>query len=277
MSKPVQHETIIEPGRGFEQYWQDLWNYRGLFYFLAWRDILVRYKQTVIGVAWSVIRPLLTMVVFTVVFGKLAKLPSGGAPYPILVFAAMLPWQFFANSLSESSNSLINNANMLSKVYFPRLIVPTSSVIVSLVDFLISFLLLVGLMAWYRFIPNVRILTLPLFLLLALLVAMGFGLWLAALNVKYRDFRYVVPFIVQFGLYISPVGFSSSIVPAKWRLLYSLNPMVGVIDGFRWAILGGEARLYWPGFLVSVALTLLIFLWGLRYFRKTERSFADVI
>lgn len=277
MNKPVQHETIIEPGRGFEQYWQDLWNYRGLFYFLAWRDILVRYKQTVIGVAWSVIRPLLTMVVFTVVFGKLAKLPSGGAPYPILVFAAMLPWQFFANSLSESSNSLINNANMLSKVYFPRLIVPTSSVIVSLVDFLISFLLLVGLMAWYRFIPNMRILTLPLFLLLALLVAMGFGLWLAALNVKYRDFRYVVPFIVQFGLYISPVGFSSSIVPAKWRLLYSLNPMVGVIDGFRWAILGGEARLYWPGFLVSVALTLLIFLWGLRYFRKTERSFADVI
>ncbi|MHB9094423.1 MAG: ABC transporter permease [Eubacteriales bacterium] len=277
MNKPVQHETIIEPGRGFEQYWQDLWNYRGLFYFLAWRDILVRYKQTVIGVAWSVIRPLLTMIVFTVVFGKLAKLPSGGAPYPILVFAAMLPWQFFANSLSESSNSLINNANMLSKVYFPRLIVPTSSVIVSLVDFLISFLLLVGLMAWYRFIPNVRILTLPLFLLLALLVAMGFGLWLAALNVKYRDFRYVVPFIVQFGLYISPVGFSSSIVPAKWRLLYSLNPMVGVIDGFRWAILGGEARLYWPGFLVSVALTLLIFLWGLRYFRKTERSFADVI
>ncbi|MCL4439106.1 MAG: ABC transporter permease [Firmicutes bacterium] len=273
----MQHETIIEPGRGFEQYWQDLWNYRGLFYFLAWRDILVRYKQTVIGVAWSVIRPLLTMVVFTVVFGKLAKLPSGGAPYPILVFAAMLPWQFFANSLSESSNSLINNANMLSKVYFPRLIVPTSSVIVSLVDFLISFLLLVGLMAWYRFIPNMRILTLPLFLLLALLVAMGFGLWLAALNVKYRDFRYVVPFIVQFGLYISPVGFSSSIVPAKWRLLYSLNPMVGVIDGFRWAILGGEARLYWPGFLVSVALTLLIFLWGLRYFRKTERSFADVI
>jgi len=272
-----KHEIIIEPGRGIEQYWRDLWNYRELFYFLAWRDILVRYKQTVIGIAWSVIRPLLTMIVFTVVFGKLAKLPSEGVPYPILVYAAMLPWQFFANSLSESSNSLIANANMLSKVYFPRLIVPTSTVIVSLVDFLISFVILIILMVWYKFIPDWRLATLPLFLLLALFTALGFGLLLAALNVKYRDFRYIVPFIVQFGLYISPVGFSSSVVPDKWRLLYSINPMVGVIDGFRWAILGGEFQLYWPGFLLSVALTTVVFIWGVWYFRNTERTFADVI
>jgi lipopolysaccharide transport system permease protein len=272
-----KHEIIIEPGRGSRQYWRDLWSYRELFYFLAWRDILVRYKQTVIGIAWSVIRPLLTMIVFTVVFGKLAKLPSEGAPYPILVYAAMLPWQFFANSLSESSNSLIANANMLSKVYFPRLIVPTSTVIVGLVDFLISFVILIILMAWYKFIPDWRLATLPLFLLLALFTALGFGLLLAALNVKYRDFRYIVPFIVQFGLYISPVGFSSSVVPEKWRLLYSINPMVGVIDGFRWAILGGEFQLYWPGFLLSIALTVVVFIWGLWYFRHTERTFADVI
>lgn len=277
MSELSKAEIIIEPGRGFEQYWRDLWHYRELFYFLAWRDVLVRYKQTVIGIAWSVIRPILTMVVFTVVFGKLAKLPSEGVPYPILVFTAMLPWQFFSNSLSESSNSLIANANMLSKVYFPRLIIPTSAVIVSLVDFLISFIILVALMLWYRFVPDWRIVTLPFFILLALLAALGLGLWMAALNVKYRDFRYIVPFIVQFGLYISPVGFSSSIVPEKWRLLYSLNPMVGVIDGFRWAIFDGGAKLYWPGFLLSTGLTLLIFIWGIRYFRKTESTFADVI
>ncbi|MHB8171611.1 MAG: ABC transporter permease [Thermincolia bacterium] len=281
MNKPsddsTNYQIIIEPGRGSEQYWRDLWHYRELFYFLAWRDILVRYKQTVIGIAWSVIRPLLTMIVFTVVFGKIAKLPSEGVPYPILVYAAMLPWHFFANSLTECSNSLVANANMLSKVYFPRLIVPTSTVIVSLVDFLISSVILVALMVWYEFIPDWRILTLPLFLLLALLASLGFGLWMAALNVKYRDFRYVVPFIVQFGLYISPVGFSSSIVPENWRLLYSINPMVGVIDGFRWAILGGGAQFYWPGFLLSVALTVMLFVLGVRYFRKTERTFADVI
>lgn len=268
---------IIEAGRTERHYWQDLWRYRELFWFLSWRDILVRYKQTAIGVAWSVIRPLLTMVVFTFIFGKLAKFPSGGAPYPILVYAAMLPWQFFANSLSESSNSLIANANMLSKVYFPRLIVPTSAVIVSMVDFLISFVILVVLMAWYQFVPDWRIITLPFFLLLALMASLGFGLWLSALNVKYRDFRYIVPFIVQFGLYISPVGFSSSVVPEKWRLLYSLNPMVGVIDGFRWAILGGNALIYWPGFILSLAVTLLISMFGIIYFRKTERQFADII
>jgi len=244
---------------------------------LAWRDILVRYKQTVIGIAWSVIRPLLTMVVLTIVFGKLAKLPSGGVPYPILVFAAMLPWQMFANGLTESSDSLLVNANMLSKVYFPRLIIPTSSVIVSLVDFLISFVILLGLMVLYRYPVSWRLLTLPAFLALALITTLGFGYWLSALNVKYRDFRYVVPFIVQFGLYISPVGFSSNVVPDNWRLLYSINPMVGVVDGFRWAILGEKFNLFVPGFLISIALSILVFICGLAYFRRTERSFADVI
>jgi lipopolysaccharide transport system permease protein len=273
-----EFDLVIEQSKSTKQYWRDLWQYRGLFYFLAWRDILVRYKQTVIGITWSVIRPLLTMIVLTVIFGKFAKFPSeGGAPYPILVFAAMLPWQMFANALSESSNSLIANANMISKVYFPRLIVPTSAVIVSLIDFLISFALLLILMVWYQFVPHWRIVMLPLFLLIALMAAWGFGFWLSALNVKYRDFRYIVPFIVQFGLYISPVGFSSSVVPEKWKLLYSVNPMVGVIDGFRWAIIGGDLEFYLPGFILSIFLTFLIFLFGFRYFRKTERSFADVI
>lgn len=270
-------ELIIEAGRTEHQYWKDLWKYRELFYFLAWRDILVRYKQTVIGLAWALIRPFLTMVVFSVVFGNLAKLPSEGAPYPILVFSAMLPWQFFANSLSECSNSLITNSNLVSKVYFPRLVVPASAVIVSFVDFMISGIILLGLMAWYDFVPSWRILALPAFVLVAFLASMGAGLWLAALNVEYRDFRYIVPFIVQFGLYISPVGFSSSIVPEKWRLLYSLNPMVGAIDGFRWAILGGESSLYLPGFILSLGLVLSLLITGIWYFRKMERRFADVI
>lgn len=270
-------ELIIEAGRTESQYWKDLWRYRELFYFLAWRDILVRYKQTAIGIAWALIRPFLTMVVFTFVFGNLAKLPSEGAPYPILVFAAMLPWQFFSNALSECSNSLITNSNLISKVYFPRLIVPASAIIVSFVDFLISGMILLALMIWYNFVPDWRILTLPFFIVIAFVAAMGVGLWLAALNVEYRDFRYIVPFIVQFGLYVSPVGFSSNIVPERWRLLYSLNPMVGVIDGFRWAILGGESRLYWPGFALSVALVGLLFTSGIWYFRKMERTFADVI
>ncbi|MBD2201189.1 ABC transporter permease [Calothrix sp. FACHB-1219] len=272
-----QPDLIIEAGRTEKQYWKDLWRYRELFYFLAWRDILVRYKQTAIGIAWALIRPFLTMVVFTVVFGQLAKLPSQGAPYPILVFSAMLPWQFFSNSLSECSNSLISNANLISKVYFPRLVVPTSAVVVSFVDFLISGMILLGLMAWYNFVPSWRILTLPLFIAIAFTASMGAGLWLASLNVKYRDFRYIVPFIVQFGLYISPVGFSSSIVPEQWRFLYSLNPMVGVIDGFRWAILGGESKLYLPGFILSLGLVFLIFVTGIWYFRKMERTFADLI
>ena len=270
-------ELIIEAGRTEKTYWQDLWRYRELFYFLAWRDILVRYKQTAIGIAWALIRPFLTMVVFTVVFGQLAKLPSEGVPYPILVFSAMLPWQFFSNSLSECSNSLIGNANLLSKVYFPRLIVPTSAIVVSFVDFMISGIILLGLMAWYNFVPGWRILTLPLFISIAFAASIGAGLWLASLNVQYRDFRFVVPFIVQFGLYISPVGFSSTIVPEKWRFLYSLNPMVGVIDGFRWAILGGNSQLYLPGFMLSMGLVILLLVSGIWYFRKMERTFADVV
>jgi len=272
-----QSELIIEAGRTERHYWRDLWRYRELFYFLAWRDILVRYKQTVIGIAWAVIRPLLTTVVFVFVFGKLAKLPSDGVPYPILVFAALLPWQFFANAFAEAGNSLISNANMISKVYFPRLVVPASAVIVGLVDFLISGVMLVGLMLWYGVTPDWRILTLPVFLAVAVVASMGAGLWIAALNVQYRDFRYIIPFVVQLGLYVSPVGFSSAIVPEQWRLLYSLNPMVGVIDGFRWAILGGTNQLYWPGMSLSLVLVLLIALTGVLYFRKMEKRFADVI
>lgn len=268
---------VIEAGRAERHYWKDLWRYRELFYFLAWRDILVRYKQTTIGLAWALLRPLLTMLVFTLVFSKIAKLPSDGVPYPILVFAALLPWQFFANAFAEAGNSLISNASMISKVYFPRLVIPTSAVIVSFVDFLISGAIMVLLMLWYGYAPDWHIITLPLFILVAFAAAMGAGLWIAALNVKYRDFRYIVPFVVQLGLYISPVGFSSAIVPEQWRLLYSLNPMVGVIDGFRWAILGGSTPFYWPGFFMSLALVTVIFATGLYYFRKTEKSFADVI
>lgn len=276
--KASEATLIIEAGRTERQYWKDIWRYRELFYFLAWRDILVRYKQTAIGIVWALIRPFLTMVVFSVVFGKLAGLASeGGAPYPIMVFAAMLPWQFFANSLSECSNSLISNANLVSKVYFPRLVVPTSAVVVSFVDFLISGIILLGLMAWYDFVPSWRIIFLPGFIAIAFAASMGAGLWLASLNVQYRDFRYIVPFIVQFGLYVSPVGFSSQLVPDRWRLLYSLNPMVGVIDGFRWAILGDSSQPYWPGFVLSLALVLLLLFSGIWFFRKMERTFADVI
>jgi lipopolysaccharide transport system permease protein len=267
----------IEAGKTERHYWIDLWRYRHLFYFLAWRDILVRYKQTIIGLAWALIRPLLTMMVFVIVFGKLAKLPSEGVPYPILVFAALLPWQFFSNAFTEAANSLISNSNMISKVYFPRLVIPTSAVIVSFVDFMISGIILVGLMLWYGFAPDWRIITLPLFTIIAFAAAMGTGLWIAALNVKYRDFRYIIPFVVQIGLYVSPVGFSSSIIPENWRLLYSINPMVGVIDGFRWAILGNNIQLYWPGFLLSLTLVLIILVTGIVYFRKTEKTFADVI
>jgi lipopolysaccharide transport system permease protein len=279
MDKQQQTPTlIIEPGKSASHYWADLWRYRELFFFLSWRDILVRYKQTVIGIAWSILRPLLTMIVFTIIFGKFAKFPTeGGAPYPVLVFAAMLPWQLFANTLSETSNSLITNASMISKVYFPRLIIPASAVIVGLVDFIISFLILVLLMLWYGFIPDWQVLALPLFITLALATALGTGVWMAALNVKYRDFRYIVPFMVQFGLYVSPVGFSSTVVPEQWRLLYSINPMVGVIDGFRWSLLGGDTQLYLPGLAVSVVLTTLLLWSGLKYFRSVERTFADVI
>jgi lipopolysaccharide transport system permease protein len=275
---PHMHRLIIEPGRTERQYWRDLWTYRELFYFLAWRDILVRYKQTVIGIAWALVRPLLSMVVFTFVFGQIAKLPSAGsAPYSLMVFAAMLPWQFFATSLTESSHSLIGNANLISKVYFPRLIVPASSIITSFVDFLISGVIMAGMMAWFQYAPDWRILTLPLFMVLAFATAIGPGLWLASLNVEYRDFRYIVPFLVQFGIYVSPVGFSGSIVPENWRLLYSMNPMVGVIDGFRWALLHGEPPLSLSALLSSIAVTLVLLASGIWYFRKMEKTFADVI
>jgi lipopolysaccharide transport system permease protein len=269
---------VIEPGRQELNYWRDLWRYRELFYVLAWRDVAVRYKQTVIGAAWAIIRPFLTMVVFTVVFGRLARLPSdGSAPYALMVFAGMLPWTFFSTSLSDASGSLIGNANLISKVYFPRLIVPTATVVVAFVDFLISFTILVGMMAWYRFLPGWQIGLLPLFVLFAALASIGPALWVTALNVKYRDFRYVIPFIVQLGLYVSPVGFSSNVVPEQWRALYSLNPMVGVIDGFRWCILGGQSRLNLIGLAASLVVTAFFLWFGIRRFRQTEASFADLI
>lgn len=277
MNTENNYELIIEANKSRLHYYRDIWSYRELFFFLAWKDVLVRYKQTVLGVAWSVLRPFLTMVVLTVVFGKLAKLSSGGAPYAIMVFAAMLPWQYFSNSFSEASNSLIANSNLLTKVYFPRLIIPSTSVVVSLIDFMISLGIMCGLMIYYRFLPGLQILFLPLFLILASITSLGAAFFIASLNVQYRDFRYIVPFIVQFGLYISPVGFSSDIIPEKWRLLYSLNPMVGVIDGFRWAILGGNTQVYIPGFLLSMSVSFFFLFLGIRTFRKMERIFADVV
>jgi lipopolysaccharide transport system permease protein len=277
----AETELVIEPGRAARNYWRDLFRYRELFYFLAWRDVLVRYKQTVIGILWAVLRPFLTMLVFVLIFSRIAKLPSDGVPYPVMVFAAMLPWQLFATSLSEGSNSLVSNANLISKIYFPRMIVPASAVIVSFVDFAVSCGLLAGLMIFYHVWPSWQLITLPLFTGLALLTSIGAGLWFSALNVEYRDFRYVVPFIVQFGLYISPVGFSSSIVREKFGetlfLLYSLSTMVGVIDGFRWAISGGQSPLFLPGLLTSIGITLFLLISGAWYFRKMERTFADVI
>ncbi len=269
---------VIEAGLAEKHYWRDLWHYRELFLVFAWRDVAVRYKQTVIGLAWALVQPLATLVVFTVIFGKVAQLATEGtAPYALMVYAGMLPWNLFATSLTGASSSLIGNANLISKVYFPRLIVPASAVVVAFVDFLISFVILIGLMAWYQFWPSWQIVTLPFFVAMAFLASLGPGLWITALNVKYRDFRYIIPFLVQFGLYVSPVGFSSSVIPEQWRLLYSLNPMVGVIDGFRWAVLAGESQLYQPGFILSWGV-IAFFLWlGIRQFRKMEKSFADLI
>ena len=270
--------VVIEPNLGERHYWRDLWRYRELFYVLAWRDIAVRYKQTAIGFAWALFRPLLTMVVFTIVFGRVAKLPSDGTtPYALMVFAGLLPWQLFSSAMSDSSGSLIGNANLISKVYFPRLIIPGAAIVVSLADFLISLIILVGLMIWYRFLPPWQIVFLPAFVVMAFLASLGPGLWITSLNVKYRDFRYIIPFIVQVGLYVSPVGFSSAVIPERWRMVFSLNPMVGVIDGFRWAILGGEAPIQLLGFTISWVV-IVFFLWfGVRQFRKMERSFADLV
>jgi lipopolysaccharide transport system permease protein len=273
---------VIEADKGERVYWSDLWRYRELFFFLSWRDILVRYKQTVIGIFWAIIRPLLQMIILTFIFGKLAGMHSGGLPYPVMVFAGMLPWQFFASSMAEASNSLIANANMLSKIYFPRIIVPASAVIVSFVDFLISSVLLGGIMVLYAVVPNWQVLLLPFFAGLGLLASLGIGLWLAALNVKYRDFRYVVPFIVQLGVYVTPVPYTSEVVRQKFGQtaydIYCLNPMVGVINGFRWCI-GGHAHVPFDGIsvIMSVAMVGAILLSGLWYFRSTEENFADII
>jgi lipopolysaccharide transport system permease protein len=259
---------ILEAGRAERNYWSDLWHYRELFTILAWRDIAVRYKQTVIGIAWAIVRPLLTLVIMTIVFSRLAGLPSdGAAPYPVLVFAGMLPWFLFSSILGEASGSVVGSSNLISKVYFPRIIIPAASAVVTLVDFGINLVLLIGLMIWYHFVPGWQIVFLPGFVLLATAASLGPGLLITALNVKYRDFRFIIPFILQIGLYVSPVGFSSAVVPKVWRFWYSMNPVVGVIDGFRWCLLGGESQLYIPGFLVSLGITV---------FRRTERSFADL-
>jgi len=273
----MKEEIIIEKGRFRKNYWKDLWRFRELFIILSWRDIRVRYKQTVIGASWSIVRPMLTMIVFTIVFGRFASLPSeGGAPYAIMVFAGLLPWQFFSNAIAEAGNSLVSNANLITKVYFPRMIIPASSIIVSCIDFFISFIILLLLFIWYGYMPSARIILLPAFILLGFASSFGISLLITSLNVRYRDFRFIIPFLIQFGLFVSPVGFSSSVVPERWRLVYSLNPMVGVIDGFRWCIIGAD-DIYWPEIYLSVMVTC-IFLWiGIGYFRKTERTFADNI
>lgn len=275
---PAANTTLIlEAGRADRHYWRDILAYRELFFILAWRDVVVRYKQTVIGIAWAVVRPFLTMVIFTIIFGRLAKLPSGDVPYPVMVFVGMLPWFLFSTILNEASLSLITNTSLVGKVYFPRIIIPTSSAVVALVDFGINFLLLGVMMAWYGYMPGWQIVFLPLFILLAVIASLGPSLLMTALNVKYRDFRYIIPFIIQFGLYVSPVGFSSSVVPEKWRFLYSLNPIVGVIDGFRWCLLGGGDQMNLNGFLISLAVIVFFFWLGVSYFRRTEKTFADLL
>jgi lipopolysaccharide transport system permease protein len=260
-------ETVIEAGRRERHYWREAWRFRELMLFLSWRDVVVRYRQTVIGIAWAVLKPLVTVVIFS----------EGDAPYALMVLAGLLPWFFFASVISEAGNSLLTNVHIVTKTYFPRIIVPGSAIVVCLVDFLVSALVLAAAFVWYGVAPDVRALALPAFVLLALLAGTGPALLFAALNVRYRDVRFVVPFLLQLGLYLSPVAFSSALIPGPWRLAYSLNPMVGVIDGFRWSLLAGEAALYLPGVTLSAAVSL-VFLWaGLRYFRATERGVADVI
>ncbi len=269
-------KLILEPGRAARNYWRDLWRYRELMYFLAWRDLAVRYKQTAIGVAWALIRPALTMLIF-VAFRRFVGLEPGAVPDPVLVLAAVLPWQFFSTALSESSGSLIGNANLISKIYFPRLIIPLSAVVTSLADFLITLGMLALLMFWYGVSPGWQLVLLPFFVALSFGLSVGLGLLLSALNVEYRDFRYVVPFIVQFGLFISPIAFSSENVLGPWRVAYALNPLVGIIDGFRWSILGGRTPLGVDAVALSILVTTLSLFLGVWYFRRMERSFADVI
>lgn len=273
-------ELVIEAGRTEAHYWRDLWRFRELFGFLAWRDILVRYKQTAIGVAWAVIRPLLTILVGTGIFGGLAQLPADGVPYAVMVCAGTLPWFFFSSALSESSSSLVGNANLISKVYFPRLILPMSAVVVAFVDFAISLVILAALMFWYGMLPTWRLLALPVLTLLAFVSAMGPGLLFTALNVKYRDFRYIIPFVIQFGLFVSPVFYSTTAIEARFgewgRLVSAINPVVGIIDGFRWAICG-TTDIHWKSFLFSICLSMVFLVVAVRYFRRMEKSFADVI
>jgi lipopolysaccharide transport system permease protein len=272
------YNLVLSAGAINREYWRDIWKFRELMYVLAWRDVAIRYKQTIIGIAWVLLQPLLTMLVFTFIFSKIAKLPTEGAtPYALMVYSGILPWQLFSGSLLGASGSLVANANLISKVYFPRMIIPLSSMVVSLIDFLVSLVILLGLMVWYKFVPDWKILTLPLFVAMAIFASIGPGLLIAALNIKYRDFRYVIPFVTQFGLYVSPIGFSSKLVPEKWQIIYALNPMVGVIDGFRWAILTDVGVFPWVSVVVGASVVLALMFEGVRRFRATERGFADLI
>jgi lipopolysaccharide transport system permease protein len=273
-----EQELIIERGSTDRHFWSDLWRYRELFMMFAWRDVAVRYKQTAIGLLWALFRPMLTIVVFTVIFGKIAALPSeGGAPYALMVLAGLLPWHFFATALSDASNSVVGNAGLIGKVYFPRVLVPVAAMLASFVDFLVSLLLLIALMLWYDSPPTWRLVSIVAFGLLTFAASLGPALWFAALNAKYRDFRYIIPVLLQFGLFVSPVGFSSAVVPENWRLLYALNPMVGIIDGFRWAILGGQTKISWVSLVIGVLVIVILLWFGVRRFRRTERVFADVM
>lgn len=271
-------EVVLEAGRTERNYWRDLWRYRELFQILAWRDFAVRYRQTFVGVAWAGLRPILTMIVLTVIFNRIAGLTSEGkAPYALMVMAGMLPWIFFSTGLADASNSLLTNTNLLTKVYFPRLILPAATILVSVVDFVIQLVLLAAMMVWYGYAPDWRILTLPLLMVMAFLAALGPALWITAISVRYRDFRFVTPFLVQFGLYVTPVGFAFSKIPAEWQTLYALNPMVGVVNAFRWAILGGDTPFYGTSVAISAGM-IAVMLWiGLRQFRRLENSFADLI
>ena len=276
MSAPENTELFIEAGRAELHYWRDLWRFRELLGFLAWRDLKVRYKQTVLGAAWALIQPAVTLVVFTLVFGKLANMPAGGVPYPLLVLAGLLPWQLFANALSNSGGSLVSNTHLISKVYFPRLIVPLSSIAVALADFAVVLVLYAVLATDFGLLPDWRLLLLPFYTVASLAAALGAGLWLTALTVRYRDFRFILPFIIQVGVFLSPVGFITSNLP-NWRLAYSLNPLVGIIDGFRWCLLRGKLPLYWPAQIIGLVMILVLLATGVWFFRRTERSFADII
>lgn len=270
-------ELVIEPTADLRHYWRDAWASRELFVFLVWRDIIVRFKQKVVGVLWSFARPIFSMVVMTIIFGNLAKLPSGGVPYALLVFAGILPWQFFTSVVGSTTNSIVGSKNLVTKIYFPRIVLPLTKTVVCFIDFVIAFFLLLVVMAWYRYMPPVTMLALPLFLLLGCGAAIGIGLWLAALNTRFRDVKDILPMVLQMGTYLSPVGYSADVIPEKYRFIYSCNPMVGVIDGFRWSITGGMHTLYMPGVYISTIFTLVMLYTGFRFFRRSESVFADIL